>query len=57
MQDMSLWGIAAIVGPIVLLLLFAFAFLRNRASRAGKDAERAMVDGDVEERAERDDAV
>ena len=33
MQEMSLWGIATIVGPIVLLVLFAWGIVRNKQSK------------------------
>ena len=32
MQEISLWGVATIVGPIVLLGLFVWFILRNRTS-------------------------
>jgi hypothetical protein len=32
MQEISLWGLATIVGPIVLLGLFVWVILRNRSS-------------------------
>jgi hypothetical protein len=38
MQEISLWGLATIVGPIVLLGLFVWVILRNRSSsRASKE--------------------
>ena len=36
MQEMSLWGLATIVGPIVLLALFIWVILRNRSSKVSK---------------------
>ncbi len=45
MEQEGLWGIATIVGPIVLLVLFIFVILRNRSSKVSKkvteDATRA----------------
>ena len=32
MQEMSLWGLATVVGPIILLALFIWVILRNRTS-------------------------
>lgn len=59
MQEMSLWGIATIVGPIILLLLFVYVILRNRSSRASKEqTERATrANYEAEDRAHKDDAV
>ena len=37
MEQEGLWGIATIVGPIVLLVLFVFVIMRNRKSKVGKD--------------------
>jgi hypothetical protein len=37
MELEGLWGLATIVGPIVLLALFVWVILRNRASRVSKD--------------------
>ncbi len=36
MELEGLWGIATIVGPIVLLVLFIFVILRNRSSKVSK---------------------
>ncbi|HXG99558.1 MAG TPA: hypothetical protein VNI79_03980 [Sphingomicrobium sp.] len=59
MQEMSLWGIATIVGPIVLLGLFIWVILRNRSARVNKDVtERATkANYEAEERAHKDDSV
>ena len=60
MQEISLWGMATVVGPIVLLVLFIFVILRNRSSsRASKDlTERATkANYEAEDRAHKDDAV
>ncbi len=59
MQEMSLWGIATIVGPIVLLVLFIWVILRNRSSRVSVDVtERATkANYEAEDREHKDDAV
>ena len=59
MQEMSLWGIATIVGPIVLLVLFIWVILRNRSSRVSEDVtERATkANYEAEDREHKDDAV
>ena len=36
MELEGLWGIATIVGPIVLLVLFIWVILRNRSSRVSR---------------------
>lgn len=36
MELEGLWGIATIVGPIVLLVLFIYVIVRNRSSRVSK---------------------
>ncbi len=36
MEQEGLWGIATIVGPIVLLILFAYVIMRNRSSKVSK---------------------
>jgi len=42
MEQEGLWGLATIVGPIVLLVLFIWVILRNRSSKVSKDVtERA----------------
>jgi hypothetical protein len=59
MEQEGLWGIATIVGPIVLLMLFVWVILRNRASRVGKDvgedATRANYQAD--DRAAKNDEI
>ena len=59
MQEMSLWGIATIVGPIVLLVLFIWVILRNRSARVSKDVtERATeANYEAEDKAHKDEAV
>ena len=42
MQEISLWSIATIVGPIVLLILFAYVIIKNRSTKVPRDViERA----------------
>jgi len=59
MQEMSLWGIATIVGPVVLLILFIWVILRNRSSRVSVDVtERATkTNYEAEDREHKDEAV
>ena len=59
MQEMSLWGIATILGPIVLVILFIWVILRNRSSRVSEDVtERATkANYEAEDREHKDDAV
>ena len=59
MQEISLWGIATIVGPIVLLVLFIWVILRNRSARVSKDVtERATeANYEAEDKAHKDEAV
>ena len=44
-SDVNYWGIVTIVGPILLVLVMAWAFLKNKKSR---------VDPEVTERATRE---
>ena len=37
---MSFWGFATILGPILLILAFAFAIMRNRSARRPEDLAR-----------------
>ena len=59
MQEMSLWGIATILGPIVLIILFIWVILRNRSSRVSEDVtERATkANYEAEDREHKDDTV
>ena len=59
MQEMSLWGIATILGPIVLIILFIWVIVRNRSSRVSVDVtERATkANYEAEDREHKDDAV
>ncbi len=43
MQEMGLWGIATIVGPIILLALFIWVIVRNRSARVSKDVTDAAT--------------
>ena len=59
MELEGLWGIATIVGPIVLLILFTYVIVRNRSSRidkeVGEDATRANYQAD--DRAAKNDEI
>ena len=50
------WGIINIVGPLLLVIVIAWAFLKNKKSRVDVDrSERATHDAyDAEERARRE---
>ncbi len=43
MEQEGLWGIATIVGPIVLLALFIWVIMRNRSARVSKDVTDAAT--------------
>jgi hypothetical protein len=59
MLETSGYGLATIIGPIVLLVLFIFVIMRNRKSKVGKDVtedatranyqaeDRAAKNGDI----------
>lgn len=59
MHEYGLWGIATVVGPIVLLIAFAWVIMRNRLSTVSKDVtERATkANYEAEDRAHRDEDV
>ncbi len=59
MEVEGLWGLATILGPIVLLILFAWVILRNRSSRVSKDVtERATkANYEAEDREHKDESV
>ena len=59
MQEMGLWGIATIVGPIVLLILFIFVILRNRKAPVSKDVTEAATKANykAEDRAAKNDEI
>ena len=57
MEQEGLWGLATIVGPIVLLLLFAYVIMRNRSSKVSKDVTEAATKANyaAEDRAQKND--
>jgi len=59
MQEMSLVGLATIVGPIVLLALFIWVILRNRSSKVSKDVTDAATKANyqAEDRAAKNDEI
>jgi len=59
MQEMSLLGIATIVGPIVLLALFIWVILRNRSSKVSKDVTERATEANyqAEDRAAKNDEI
>ncbi len=59
MEVEGLWGLATILGPIVLLILFVWVILRNRSSRVSKDVtERATkANYEAEDREHKDESV
>ncbi len=59
MQEMSLWGIATILGPIILIGLFIWVIVRNRSAKVSEDVtERATkANYEAEDNAHKDDAV
>ena len=59
MELEGLWGIATIVGPIVLLALFAFVILRNRSSRVSKQVTEDATEANyqAEDRAAKNDRL
>ena len=49
MELEGLWGIATIVGPIVLLVLFVYVIMRNRSSqRAARTSPRPRRDANYQ---------
>jgi len=59
MEQEGLWGLATIVGPIVLLALFIWVILRNRSAKVSKDVtERATkANYAAENRAAKNDEI
>ena len=59
MEDGVIWGLATIVGPIVLLVLFVWVILRNRSSRVSKDVTDAATRANyqADDRAAKNDEV
>ncbi len=44
MFDSGLWGLATVIGPFVLLVVFIWVIVRNRQSRVPKDVTEAATD-------------
>ena len=59
MEGVSLWGIATIAGPIILLGLFVFVILRNRKAPVSKDVteDATRANYAAEDRASKNDDV
>jgi uncharacterized membrane protein len=59
MEQEGLWGIATIVGPIVLLVLFIFVILRNRKAKVSRDVtdDATRANYQAEDRAAKNDEV
>ena len=59
MEQEGLWGLATIVGPIVLLVLFIWVILRNRKAPVGKDVteEATRANYQAEDRAAKNDEI
>ncbi len=53
------WGLATIVGPIVLLALFIWVIVRNKSSRVSKDVTDAATRANykAEDRAAKNDEI
>ncbi len=59
MELEGLWGLATIVGPIVLLALFIWVILRNRSARVSKDVTDAATRANyqADDRAAKNDEI
>ena len=59
MEAEGLWGIATIVGPIVLLGLFIFVILRNRKAPVSRDVteDATRANYAAEDRAAKNDEI
>ena len=59
MEQEGLWGIATIVGPIVLLGLFIFVILRNRKAPVSRDVteDATRANYKAEDRASKNDEI
>ncbi len=59
MQEITLWGLATILGPIVLLALFIWVILRNRKAPVSKDVteDATRANYEAEDRDHKDEAV
>ncbi len=59
MEQEGLWGLATIIGPIVLLVLFIWVILRNRSARVSKDVTDAATRANyqADDRAAKNDEI
>ena len=59
MELEGLWGIATIVGPLVLLGLFIFVILRNRKAPVSRDVteDATRANYQAEDRASKNDEI
>ena len=59
MELEGLWGIATIVGPIVLLVLFIWVILRNRSSKVSRQVTEDATEANyqAEDRASKTDQI
>ena len=59
MLETSGYGLATIIGPIVLLVLFIFVIMRNRKSKVSKDVteDATRANYQAEDRAAKNDDI
>ena len=59
MLETSGYGLATIIGPIVLLVLFIFVIMRNRKSKVSKDVteDATRANYQAEDRAAKNDEI
>ncbi len=59
MELEGLWGLATIIGPIVLFALFIWVILRNRSARVSKDVTDAATRANyqADDRAAKNDEI
>ena len=59
MEMEGLWGLATIIGPIVLLALFVYVILRNRSSKVSKQVTEDATEANyqAEDRAAKNDEI
>ncbi len=59
MELEGLWGLATIIGPIILLGLFIWVILRNRSARVSKDVTDAATRANyqADDRAAKNDEI
>ena len=59
MEQEGLWGLATIIGPIVLLILFAWVIMRNRSAKVSKDVTEAATRANyqADDRAAKNDEI